>query len=375
MYEVAAALTVFAGWALLRALRGGARLRAWLLYALLATLLAYTHYFGLYTLVGHAVFTIFFLLRKARYNLIVFFRLPEVWDALSAAALVSAAWLPWLRVFLHQEEQVRHSAWAAPVTVWDLAQICYRMFAIPEFVPRPARESTLFVAVPCVLGLILLCRKARGGDWLVLCSALSPFVLCVIASKLGTEAVTLRYFVMAQAFFLIALAALVFRIPFLLERSVIAAALLAAFVFVSVESYQAMDLPNRPGARAAADFVLRQRRPGEPVIVSSPLYYDALFYHGKKPANFFIYSDGNPILRYHGTAVLTPEELISQEQIERLVSRRVWVVNMASQYWGTKFVPVPPNWTETSTNTFPDLLGVGDFHIVEYQPRGERPNP
>jgi 4-amino-4-deoxy-L-arabinose transferase-like glycosyltransferase len=57
MYALATALTVFSGWALLRALRGGPRRGNWLLYALLATLLAYTHYFGLYTLAGHAVFT------------------------------------------------------------------------------------------------------------------------------------------------------------------------------------------------------------------------------------------------------------------------------------------------------------------------------
>ncbi len=367
MYALAAALTVFSSWALLRALAGGSHWRHWLLYAFLAMLLAYTHYYGLYTLAGQAAFTVFFLLVKANWDLSVFCRLPEVGRGLTAAALVCAAWLPWLPVFLRQQALVRSSFWAGPLSAWDLADICYRMFEIPEFASSPSRQPVWLVAGACVLGMCLLGRNARAGDWLVLCSALSPFVLSVLASKLGTQAVTLRYFVMAQVFVVIGLAVLVFRIPFLLERSAVVAALLAGFALVALESYQVMDLANRPGARAAAEFIQHERRAHEPVIVSSPLYYDPLVYHANKPAGFFVYTDGNPIPRHYGTAVLSADELISQEQLERLRSRRVWVVNMLSHYWGTKVVPVPTSWTEKSGRRFPDLPGVGDFHVLEYE--------
>jgi mannosyltransferase len=371
MYALAAALTIFSSWALLRALRGGSRWADWLLYAFFAILLAYTHYYGLFTLGGQAVFTIFFLLAKVHWDLNAFCRLPEGWRGLTAAALVFAAWLPWLPVFLHQAEQVRNSFWAAPVSAWDLAAISYRMFTIPEFVPRPSGPSVWLVAGACLFGLWFLRRNGRAGDWLVLCSTVSPFVLCVLASRLGTQAVTLRYFVLVHVFVLIGLAVLVFRIPFLVERCAVVGVVLAGFLLVALESYDVMDLANRPGARAAAEFIERERRPHEPVIVSSPVYYDPLFYHGKKPADFFVYVNGNPIPHYYGTAVLSPEELISQQQLLRLRSRRVWVVNMASQYWGMKHVPVPANWIEIRAHSFPDLRGVGDFHVLEYEVREE----
>jgi len=365
MYTLAASLAIFSSWALLRALRRGSRWRDWLLYALLAVLLAYTHYYGLFTVAGQVVFTVFFLLAKVNWDLLAFCRLPQVHRGLTVGALAVAAWLPWLPVFLRQRAQVQDSFWSPPVTGWNLADICYRMFAIPEFAPAGSRQSILLVADACLLGLWVLRRKARAGDWFVLTSALSPFLLCLLASRFGTHAVTLRYFVMAHVFVLIGLAVLVFRIPFLVERSAVIAVLLATFLVVALDGYQEMDLPNRPGARAAAAFIQRQRGAGEPLIVASPLYYAPLLYHGNKPEDSFVYTDGN-LPHYYGTAVLSAHELISQKQLEALRCKRVWVVNMASGYWGLQVVPVPANWLEKKASSFRDLPGVGDFQVVEY---------
>ena len=48
MYSLGAALSLFSCWLLLRALRAGAARRPWARFTLSATLLAYTHYFGLF---------------------------------------------------------------------------------------------------------------------------------------------------------------------------------------------------------------------------------------------------------------------------------------------------------------------------------------
>jgi mannosyltransferase len=370
-YALATALTISSSWALLRALRGRARWGCWLLYAFLAILLAYTHYFGLYALAGQAVFALYFLLVKVKWDLRAFVRLPEVWRALSAAAIVSAAWLPWLPVFLHQHAQVRASFWTGAVTPWRLAAISYRMFSIPDYVPEPSHQSALLAADGCLLGLWFLRRQARAGEWLVISLAVAPFLLSILAAcTVGAAVVTVRYFIMGHLFLLIGLAVLVFRIPFLVERTAAVVVLLGAFALIALDSYAAIDLPNHPGARAAAEFIDSERAPGEAVIVSSPLYYTPLLYHTKKAPDVFLYSDGSPIPHYYGTAVLSADELISQNQLESLRSRRVWVVNMSSPNWGKKNVLPPAKWVQKRTRAFPDLAGIGDFNVIEYDTGG-----
>ncbi len=65
MYTMAAALAVFSSWAMFRALQPPSRLSRWLLYGFFALVLAYTHYYGLFTLAAQAIFVVVLLLAQA----------------------------------------------------------------------------------------------------------------------------------------------------------------------------------------------------------------------------------------------------------------------------------------------------------------------
>ncbi len=363
MYALAAALSVFSSWALFRALRPPSNLHRWLLYGLLALLLGYTHYYGLFTLVAQVVFGAAVLLARVHWDLLRLLRTSALWHAFLAAALVIAGWLPWLSTFLRQRAQVKESFWSLPITRWDAADLCYRMLVMPESFPPPPRQSLLLAADLCLLGLWMLRRKARAAEWYIIASAMAPLLLSYVFSAPST----LRYFLMSQLFLLIGLAALIWRLPHGMKRVFAVAASLILFVGIYSDFWSAMDISNKPGARGAAEFLQQQRRPGEPVVICMPLFYFPILYHSPDRSGCFVYSDGRPMPHHFGTAVLTAEELITEEQLRAFRSQRAWVVNMANGNWGTRTVPIPPNWTAKGRHVFTEVVRLGDVIVVEYE--------
>jgi hypothetical protein len=363
MYSMAAALAIFSSWTLFRALRPRSRLRRWLLYGFLALLLAYTHYYGLFTLAMQAVFVAFSLLVRAEWNLPRVLRDSAFRHALLVALLVLAGWLPWLPVFLQQRAQVRASFWALPTTRWDVAQLCYNMFTVGEYFDKPSRQWQLLAADFCVLVLLLLRRKAGAAEWYVLGSIVTPLLGCLAVSA----PLALRYLIAAHLFLLIGLAVLIWRVPFRFERAIVITATLAVFAGLYYDYWRELDAAGKPGARGAAAFLQEQRRPGEPIIVCLPFFYFPLLHYTPDRAGYYLYSDGRSMPHFYGTAAMTPEDLITDEQLRNLRSRRVWVVDMAAGFLGAHFVPVPPEWREKSRHTFSEVARLGDAIVVEYE--------
>jgi mannosyltransferase len=369
MYTQAGCLALFSSWALLRALSPPSRLHRWLLYGVLALLLAYTHYYALFTLAAQAVFVIGFLLVRGEWSLSAICRGATFRHASLVALLVTVCFLPWLPMFLRQRAQVQKTYWTPPANRWNIALVCYQLF-VPSAeganVPVP-RSLQLLAADLCLLGLWVLRRKARTGEWFVITATLVPVLLALLVTAHDTRVIGApRFFLMVHLFLLVGLAALVWRLPFL-ERTIVVIALLAASLGISVDFWNTTDVAHKPGARAAAEYISSRRRPGEPVVVSFTLFYLAVRYHAQQRDGIYLYSDGSPIPHHHGSAALTPDDRITEEQLRSLTSRRVWVVEMAGGSWGMRMVPVTSDWKEKERATFPEVFGLGNILVIEYE--------
>jgi len=365
MYALTAALAVFSSWALVRALQAPDNRKRWLLYACLALLLAYSHYYGLFTLASQGVFTALFLWRGAGWQLTVLLRRRQFWYAVLTAALVLLAWLPWLAVFLRQRAQVKAAFWSQPVTMWDIGELCYQMFLQPEYLPRRPRQELLWALLVSVVGVYLLARKAGPRDWLLLCLGLGPLACSLLASAWDVPAFTLRYFLPAQAFLIVALAALVWRVRYTGERVSAAILVAAFFVAVDFDLYQTMDLDNKPGSRGAAAFLAQERRPGEPVIASLPFFFFSLLHYAPDRSAYYVYAEA-PMAHYFGTAAMTAVDVIDADRLKAMRSPRVWVVDLAGGFLGHHAVPVPAGWTEKRQRVFADVFNLGKLIVAEY---------
>ncbi len=363
MYTMAATLAVFSSWALFRALQPPSRLGRWLLYGLFALLLAYTHYYGLFTLAAQAVFIAALILVRARWSLPQVIRDPGLRHALFTAAIASVLWLPWLPAFLRQRSQVQATFWSHPTTRWDIALLCYNMFTVRCDYYTPPYQRQLLAADASILILWLLRRKAGAAECYVLGSIVLPLICCLTVSA----PIALRYFIMAHVFLLVGLSVVIWRVPFRLERSIVIAVILAFFAGLYIDYWHDLDVAHRPGARGAAAFLEQQRRPEEPVIICLPAFYFPLLYYTPHRASCYLYSDGRPMPHFYGTAAMIPEDLITDEQMHGLGSHRVWIVNIAGGLFGAYSVPVPPQWKVKSHHSFTEVGWLGDIIVMEYE--------
>src|SRR5262249_2544703 len=217
MYTLGTALAAFSSWALFRALHATKRPRRWwLLYGFLALLFAYTHYYALFSIAAQGVFVLGWLLVRCRGNIRDLLRSPSLWNAVLAADIVVVGLLPWVPVFLGQRSQVQAAYWTGPVTAWSVPALCYQMFLAPEnasFRTDFSTEAALAIALLCAVCLLALLWRARAAEWYVFWAAVVPFGLSMLVSLLDTKVIHLRFFLFTHLFFLVALAALLWRIP------------------------------------------------------------------------------------------------------------------------------------------------------------------
>src|SRR5207244_1335241 len=114
-YALGTCLVVFSSWILLHLLQEREkRLLWWLVYALLASALAYTHYYSLFTLAAHASLAcgaVVLLIRMDRYEGMALIKGVSV-----AALVVLLLYTPWLPSMLKQMRSVQEGFWIPRLT-------------------------------------------------------------------------------------------------------------------------------------------------------------------------------------------------------------------------------------------------------------------
>jgi uncharacterized membrane protein len=371
MYSLGAALAAFSSWAMFRALHAQHHpWRSWLLYGLLALLFAYTHYYAIFSLCAQALFVLGYCLIQARGNLVVLLKSVPFRGALLAGVVVAVGWAPWVPVFLRQRAQVQADFWARPVNAWDVPNACYEMmFLDPEEAVWSGTRAALAAAL-CSGALLALLWKARAAEWYVFVAAVVPFVLSVLVSVLGTNVFYLRYFVFAHLFLLTTIAVLIWRIPFPRGRCLACAVVLAGFLAVYLWFWTRLDIDHKPGARAAAQFVADNGKPEDPVIVTTPWIYLPILAYAEDQAHWKVFSTGRPVVHYLGQAVLTPDDLITEGQLNAISSRRVWVVDVAKKRPLPHTIPIPSGWVKKGEEHFPEVFHQqGEIVVKEYENR------
>ncbi|HUY32980.1 MAG TPA: glycosyltransferase family 39 protein [Pirellulales bacterium] len=382
MYALGAALAPFSSWLLLRALRAplgarpsqaagladsaGARAagravalgeawRPWMLYALVALAFAYTHTYALLSLIAQALFTAGYLLVEARWRPAALFANRRFRIAVVGFFLIAAGWLPWLPVLLRQRAQVREAYWLGPLTRWTVPNICRQMFADPEARTTNDRDAGI-AAVACAAVLLALFRRPRAGDWFLLASVGVPVGLAVAISAADGNILQVRYFVFTQVFLLAALARMVGRITHWPERTIVGAVVLGSLLLLHVEFLDRLDVPGIHGLRAAAEHVAARRKPGEPVVVSSPYFFLPMLYYLRGDPACRLLRPGRRLLHYEGTAALSEADLIASSELAALAGERAWVVgNLTGR---------PSGWREQTRAAFYESYGVPGAVVV-----------
>lgn len=365
MYTLGTALAAFSSWAMFRALRLPARpLNAWVLYGMLVSLFAYSHYYAIFSIAAQGIFILGYLLAHGRGDLTALQKIKSLWYPGSALGILVVACLPWLPVFLRQRGQVQTDFWTTPVRAWDVPNVCYQMLVEPENATYSFTQP-LVATLMCAAIMLVLLWKARAADWYLFGATLIPFVLSVLVSAVDTKVFHLRYFLFSNLFLLASVAVVVARVPHVLERRLLCSWILIIFLCIDFAFWEGLNISSKPGARACTAFLAEKRKAGEPVVVCSPLLYFSVLYHAENRSGWFVYNDGRGVVHYEGGAIISPDDLIFDAGLEAIDSPRIWVVDMTG--WGTRTVPVPGSWTLAAEIRFPEVYHVqGDILLRQY---------
>jgi uncharacterized membrane protein len=364
MYSLGTALAVLSGWALFRVLRAPA-FRNWLLLGLLDLAFVYTHYYAFFTLVAQALFFVGYLLIEARGGV---WQDRRLWPGLLTAGLVVAGWLPWMPIFLAQQAQVRADFWTKPLSAEMVGEGFCRILVAPDDIPYGPVEETAATLFYLAVLLALLWR-ARAAAWFVVLAAAVPVAACLLLSVVLTPLFVTRYLLFAQVYFLIGLALLLEGIPRPVPRRLLCTAAILASGASYLYYWHVLDFAAKPGSRAAAAFLDGRRRPGEPVVVASPLRYLPLLYYTDDRRGWYAYEPDTGIPHYEGATVLTPGERMRAARVRDLRARRVWVVNLEGGAWGERTVAVPTDWVLRERHSFTEPYAFqGQTIIEEWQP-------
>jgi mannosyltransferase len=368
MYTLGTALAVFSSWALFRALRTD-KTWGWLLYATLALAFAYTHYFAVFSLAAQGLFAAGYVWVRAGRRVTRMWGLRSTRYALLAAVGVVIGYLPWVPVFVRQKSQVADEYWIRTMRAWDIPLACHQLFYEPM---NPQAEVTDCIPIAAVCGLALgtLLWRARAGHWCTFLAAVTPFAGCTALALLGTQLFTVRYFIFAHVFMLVALAVLIWRIPVFSLRVAVSGIVLAHFAFAHGRFTNDLEIDHRGGAKAAGEYIAENRDPAEPVLVCATTFYHALLYHsGADLAGWKLCLVSGKLTHYNGGPLIDRDELFTPtpESLDSLPAKRVWIAHRE----GADTLTPSAEWALRSERRFPGVIREqGTVVVREYVRHG-----
>lgn len=371
VYAMGVMLALCSSWALLRAIRVKSFF-AWAGYVAFTLAFLYTHYFALLSVFSQAAFIATLHLSRARWKASSPLTASAARSWLLATIVLAAGWLPWAPVFLGQHQRDLAAAARPVLTVESVLEAPFTMFWEPEDA-RPSTAAALCVFCASEAVLVALLIRRTFADLFLFTSVLGPCLLAILISLVDTSVFAVRYLAFAQVFWLIAIAAVAARLPIRWPSLTI-----GMLLVVETTGYAQFLYVSRPGARPGARAVAREldarRTPGEPVIVCSALYYYPLLYHLESRDHVYIYNEPERLNAHlSGRSIIRIEDLISMDEITRLTSARLWVVDMANG-WGPFYVPIPDGWRELTTRQVSGTwLFEGDYVLTEYRNNHQPP--
>lgn len=354
MYALGTCLTAFSSWFLMRALlRDGRRRGDWRFYTATATMLAYTHYYGLFTLFAQFVFAAVYCWFQNdggdKDN-----RWTRLRPVVASAAMILLLWSPWMPTMLAQRVQVAGDFWTKPLDWETFGQVFLRVFGPHERGPANP-VAGLFVAQGLVVLLVALLLGRRLVDVYVVLAATLPILFGIMFSITMTNILVPRYLIFAHPFSLVALAVLLARI----RRNGVRhgfAVLVVAGAVGQCWLYQARraQMAEKGGMRVAMAKADETRRPNEPLIVCSPMLYTSAIAYSQRRDDIFVYRSSYHYSYFLGTALLKPEEYFDAAELSSGRYSWVWTLDYSRSTDHAQPVPMGRNWLQVGEARIPE---------------------
>jgi uncharacterized membrane protein len=364
MYTLGTFLIIFSSYFLLKAIYSTKILNNnkvyWLLYILFASAAIYTHYYIFFSIFAQAIFVLYIILRESKFNISAFLKNKIFHYSILAYSLIALSYLPWLKTFLKQTEQVHENYWIPAMNFWSIPNTFWKMtFELPiNFLKTEYVLTVLMIIISAVI-IFVLKEKKQPAKWLIFFSLIVPFALASIFS-LKTSVYLDRYFIFVSAFYLIFIALGIFLIKNKFIKAIIAAAIILGCLYGFIYNWNSLDIKNKPGMAGAAVYLNQEAAPEDKIFVGSSFVYFTFRYYNRTLIHPKLYAPGE-LSHFSGTALLYEKDIIKNfQEVEK--EKIIWLINTTG--FGNFQPEVPPDWTKLEEKSFQDAYDYRGWIIV-----------
>lgn len=373
MYAPACFFVVCSTWLFWRALEVPGQWGRWWAYIAVTAAGLYTHTFVVLIFAGHVASLALMSLQTARFGFAEQRALLR--KAWIAVGLVTLCWAPWLGAVFDQAQRVQADYWSRPLEWRFVGEELCKAFGVAEW-KQPSAEAG--VAAGQLLLLIVLGLLARGGrkSVIIALSAAAPFAAVIAASFVGRNILAAKYFFFGQTLALAAVAIVVLHLPTRILRTAVALSLIAGqgYLAWSYHTWRA-EAATKPGLPELLRVWNEQRRGDEPLVFCNPMYFTtARVYAGEEPP-FWVYGEASRYPFFIGTAIIRPEEYLSESKLSQITSDAVWTCDYG---WSSRYlqpVQLAPPWSLVAETSIPEFNGLFYLRLYRRPPASGTPLP
>ncbi len=364
IYSLMCCLTIASTFILWRLMRNELS-SSWLklCYVLLATMLLYTHNFGLFYVAAQVVFVIgykYFHLHSDKH----------IQDGISWSLLLSpfVLYLPWTPILYRQITSVKEDYWIQPVTVSEVLTLVPNHFLSDyEFIPFP---DWLCAVITFAVLVVVAYAFFRGEllDKYLATVVLAPVLIAITVSLLLTPVLTARYLLPSSLLFIPLFVRTILRLTIKPLGQIILASMLVLFVWNYAN--QITTIPERPGMSKICEEILANDFKDQPVVVlRSFLLFEAQYYlrDQLETRKVFAIHDYGKAGFYGGRPLMRPGEVRLPDAMYEFEGP-IWVIDSDAWGFGNE-AELPPDWKQTERPTMysPCLLaGWGHIRLREF---------
>jgi uncharacterized membrane protein len=364
MYSLGTFLVIISSYFLLKAIETK-KWNWWLFYAIATSLGIYTHYFVAFWIFAQGLYLAYIIYQDAKFSVTAWLKNKNFQLGLSSYVLVAVSYIPWIKTLIEQNAQVQQDYWIPPINIWSVPNTLAKMTGGGVVDPAKSSYVLVFLMAMIFLAIFLFLKKNQAREkWLITFSLIIPFVLTV-ALSIKRPIYVDRYFIFGFPFYSIILAGAILLINNKWTKFFLIVIAILGFSIAFPVRWNRIDIQKKPGMAGASAYLNKEFKPNEKIFVGSSFVYFTFKYYNQTDANPLLYTTGY-MPHYSGTALLSPEDIITDFNKEVKKDEKVWMINTTG--FGNYRPTVPDNWVKEDEKGFEDAYPhLGRIVISRYK--------
>jgi len=350
MYSLGTFLVIISSYFLLKAIETK-KWNWWLFYAVATSLGIYTHYFVVFWIIAQGLYFVYVIYQDAKFSITAWLKNKNFQLGLSSYILVATSYIPWLGTFIKQNAQVQQDYWIPPINIWSIPNTFAKMTGGEIVDPAKSGYVLVFLMVVIFLALVLFLKRNQAREkWLIVFSLIIPFLLATVLSVKRPLYVD-RYFIFGFPFYAILLSGAILLINNKWTKNFLIIVAILGFSSTFPIRWSKIDIGKKPGMAGASTYLNQEFKSNEKIFVGSSFVYFTFKYYNRTNTNPLLYAPGF-MPHYSGTALLSPEDIITDFNKETKKDDIVWMINTTG--FGNYQPTVPGNWIKEDERGFQD---------------------